>query len=304
MLPKQINSIFVIANRKSGKSKAYSYMYLFFYYKSTQKIRYFVYLCVTKSGIGMKNVQIKAAFLRMHHKPTGYRICLKSKTENYLFMKAFKKILASVAIIGATAFSANAQYYELINQATNMFQTAFAGGARYRGMVDAAYISGIGSKKANFLEISTTQGVKYGSIFFMGIGLGVDFMNTDVNSGAYQPIGNNYTTSAVMIPMFTDFRLNFGSTSSTNVFIDLKLGAGFYVSDKYIQVGDGYMNSSQSFLLRPTIGARIPVSKNSPKYAVNVGVCYQLLTNSYWYNPGASNSVTLNGFGVNLGFEW
>lgn len=213
-------------------------------------------------------------------------------------------LAASVAIASATA--ANAQYYQAINQVTNMLQTAFSGGFNYRGFVDAGYVNGIGDKQASFLEFSTTQGVKYGNIFFMGIGMGVDVMFTDYNGGTgnWLPSNEKSTQTAVAIPMFTDFRLNFGQPTSTGFFIDLKVGAAFYVSDNYIRVGDGYINSSSSFYLKPTIGVRVPVSKSNPKLAMNFGASYQLLTNSYWYNPNHNNNITLSSLGLTVGFEW
>lgn len=209
----------------------------------------------------------------------------------------------ALAIVAASAASASAQYYQMVNQATDMISAALQGGLNYRGFVEASYISGIGNKKASFLELSTTQGFKYGSIFFMGVGAGVDLMMSEVNDGAYYPDHTTTKTSA-MIPLFTDFRLNFGDPANTNMFIDLKVGAGFWVGNKYILVGDGYINSSSSFYLKPTVGLRVPVSTTNDKLAINIGASYQLLTNDYWYNPGHDRSVTLNGLGVSFGFEW
>lgn len=219
-------------------------------------------------------------------------------------MKAITKIITGSLLAIASTISANAQYYQLANQATDMLSTILQGGASYRGFVDVSYIGGIGSKKANFLEFSTTQGNKFSNLFFMGIGAGVDVMFSQVNANPYQPTGSEYTQTAVMIPLFTDFRFNFGEPQKSGFFIDIKIGAGFYVSDKYILVGDGYINSRESFYLKPTLGCRIPISSNNSKYAINIGASYQLLTNSYWYNPTQKNSITMNGLGLTAAFEW
>lgn len=219
-------------------------------------------------------------------------------------MKAITKLIAAGMLLMASAQAAYAQYYQLVNQATDMISTAIRGGLNYRGFVDASYVKGIGDKQANFLEFSTTQGFKYGEIFFMGVGAGVDMMHTEINNNPYSPVGHATTQNAVMIPLYTDFRLNVGAPSTLGFFLDVRVGAGFYVSDDYILVGDGYINSSSSFYLKPSIGFRIPVSKTNPKLAVNVGGTYQLLTNSYWYNPGQNNNVSLSAIGLNVGFEW
>ncbi len=219
-------------------------------------------------------------------------------------MKAITKFIASAIFLMASAQAASAQYYQLVNQATDMIGTAIRGGANYRGFFDVSYVRGIGNKKANFLEFSTSQGLKYGNIFFMGVGAGVDVMHTEINNNPYAPSDHSNTQNAVMIPLFTDFRLNLGAPNSVSFFLDAKVGGGFFISNDYILVGDGYINSSSSFYFKPSIGLRIPVSKINPKLAVNVGGTYQLITNSYWYNPGQNNSITLSSLGLNVGFEW
>lgn len=219
-------------------------------------------------------------------------------------MKTITKLAIAGAVGLCSVATASAQYYQLANQATNMLQTVFSGGANYRGFFDLSYVNGIGNKQANFFSITTTQGVKYGDLFFMGIGLGVDFMHTEVNDGYYKPAEHSTTDNAAMIPMFTDFRLTLGQPQNVGFFVDLKIGAAFYVSDDYILVGDGYINTSTSFYLKPSVGVRVPVSKSNPKLALNFGASYQLLTNSYWYNPGQRNSISLSSMGLNVGFEW
>ncbi len=219
-------------------------------------------------------------------------------------MKRSGKHVLAAAMLACGAITAHAQYFQLANQATSMITTALQGGMNYRGTVDVSYINGLGNKQANFIEISTTQGFKYNDWFFMGLGAGIDFMHTTTNQNPYRPDTHEFTRNAAMVPLYTDFRVNIGDQKSTSMFLDLRLGAAFYISGDYILVGDGYINTSESFYLKPTLGVRIPVSSTNPKYAVNVGVSYQLLTNSYWYNPGQRYNTTLNGLGATVGFEW
>ena len=222
-------------------------------------------------------------------------------------MKMINRIIIAAAILMGTATTtAHAQYYQLANQATNMISTALSGGVNYRGYADVGYLAGLGDKRADILSISTTQGVKFSNTFFMGVGLGVDVMFCDVADVSrppqWGPDDKGFTETGVAIPLFTDFRLNFGAPGSVGFYADLKIGASFLVGNDYIRVGDGYLTNSESFYLKPAIGMRIPVSGGNSKYAFNVGVNYQLTTSNYWYVN--SNNITLSSLGVNVGFEW
>lgn len=220
----------------------------------------------------------------------------------------FKCTALAVAIAASTCCTtASGQYWELANQATNMITSALQGGANYKGYVDASYLMGVGNKRANVLELTTSQGMRVSSCFYMGLGLGAQMLFTDVpQSQAYPPNseigGHGFTTTGLAIPLFSDFRFNLGSESSTGFYADVRVGAAFLAGNDYIQVSDGYLTNSSCFYLRPSVGVRIPVSKSHPKQAINVGVAYQLLSSSYWYI--SNNNTTLNAIGVNVGFEW
>ncbi|MDE5774122.1 MAG: hypothetical protein K2H86_06675, partial [Muribaculaceae bacterium] len=191
----------------------------------------------------------------------------------------------------------------------DMIQPALFGGFNYKGFVEGDFIKGVGNYNANFIGVSTSQGIRYSNWFYMGVGLGIDVImaNTNDNFGNWQGPDTGYSdhssmTSGVMIPLFTDFRFNIGNTGSTAFFADLKLGCSFLASDNYIRVGDGYLTNQQYFLFKPSIGVRIPTNKQNSKQAVDVGITYQLLTANYW--ASWNRSVTLNGLGVNVSYEW
>ena len=218
-----------------------------------------------------------------------------------------KKIYLSliIALIGMLSpVQSKAQYYNIVNQAANMLQTAVIGGMSYKGYVDASYVGGLGTLQADFIGVSTTQGFQYANWLFMGAGLGVDLVYSKAGS-QYNgtPIGNRgVTTSGVMIPLFTDFRFKFGKPTSTSLVIDVKAGGSFLIGKNYLAIENGYINGSEYFLLKPTIGIRVPVSSNG-KRAMNIGLTYQLLTcNYWWYNN--SNSGTLNSLGATVSYEW
>lgn len=224
--------------------------------------------------------------------------------------KLFRYMVAGIMVIAGTSV-ANAQFYEIANQLPGLIQPALIGGLNYKGYVEADFIKGVGNHNVDFLNFSTSQGFRYSNWFFMGVGIGVDVLFSNVKPliegmrpGVDYPSsqGKSSVTTAVMIPLFTDFRFNFGKARSTSFFADVKLGCSFLASNNYVEVDNGYLTSQQYFLFKPTLGVRIPINSRNAKQAVNVGVSYQLLTSNYWrsYN----SNVTLNGLGVNVGYEW
>lgn len=212
-----------------------------------------------------------------------------------------RKLIVAAVVALTAGGAASAQYYELANRLPQLISPALSGSFNYKGYVDASYLGGVGSQRADFLEITTTQGFKYSSWFFMGVGAGVDVAFAHVNDGWSANRLYSYTNTGVMLPLYTDFRFNTNLTGGVSFFADIRLGAAFLIGKNYLRVGDGYLTNSESFYLKPTVGVRIPVSKNG-RQAVNVGLSYQLITSSYWYTY--SRNSTLNAFGATVGFEW
>jgi hypothetical protein len=76
------------------------------------------------------------------------------------------------------------------------------------------------------------------------------------------------------------------------------------LSDKDIQVNRGYITSDECFYLKPAIGVRIPAGPTN-RTAITLAVNYQLITPGYrHYDYGDNSSVSLNGFGLTIGYEW
>ena len=196
-----------------------------------------------------------------------------------------------------------AQYTNIVNQAANLMQTALMGGMRYRGYVEASYTGGFGRLQADFVGISTVQGVQYADWFFMGAGMGVDvvYSKSSLPSNEWN-FNRKVTTSGAMVPIFTDFRFNIGGNQGPSFFIDIKAGGSFLIGKNYLAVENGYINGGEYFMLKPSIGLRVPVSKGG-KRAMNLGLTYQLLTcNYWWYNN--SDSGTLNSLGATVSYQW
>lgn len=130
----------------------------------------------------------------------------------------------SLRLIGAALLlliigtgTAGAQYYQIANQIPGLLQPALSGGLNYKGYVDGSYVVGMGNRRADFLELTTTQGFRYSSWFFMGVGAGVQVMFSDSNhperpswpADGFDP-DRGTTRTACMIPLYTDFRFNIG----------------------------------------------------------------------------------------------
>lgn len=226
-------------------------------------------------------------------------------------MKYWYRLLAiiCVAVASIPSTDASAQYYEIANQVPQLLRPILSGSSAYKGFFDAGYSKTLGDYNAEFLEFSTTQGLQYNSWFYMGVGLGVDVLFShkadNWGSGWDDPdFGRDHssTTTAAMMPLFTDFRFNIGNPKITSFFIDLRLGCSFLLGNKYIQIGNGYLTNQEYFYLRPSVGIRIPVNSNNPKQAVDVGVTYKLLTSNYWNSW--NRNITLNSLGATIAFEW
>lgn len=207
-----------------------------------------------------------------------------------------------------SSLSASAQYYEIANRIPSLIQPALSGSGQYKGFIEAGYSKTLGNYDADFLELSTSQGFQYNSWFYMGVGLGVDVLfshkNDDWGSDWENPSygsDRGSTTTAAMIPLFTDFRFNIGGNSGASFFIDMKVGCSFLLGNKYISIGDGYLTNQEYFYLRPSIGMRIPTNSRNPKQAVDIGINYRLLTSNYWNSW--SRNITLNSIGVSLAFD-
>lgn len=221
-----------------------------------------------------------------------------------------KKIrhLILLGLLLLSAGSAGAQYYQIASQIPDLIQPALMGGLNYKGYVDASYVAGVGNRRADFVELTTTQGFRYASWFFMGVGAGVDVLFAKTDHPTYFPgAGNNFdpdrgtTKTACMIPLYTDFRFNLGNPKNVSMFIDLRLGGSFLIGNDYIEIDNGFLTNSGCFYLRPAIGMRVPLNE-SGKQGLNIGLSYQFLTSNY-YRSYASN-CSLNALGITVGIDW
>ena len=221
-------------------------------------------------------------------------------------MKRFYLLVIGLAFL--LPLQVSAHYYQIANQLPQLISPALSGSLNYKGFVEVSGLAGVGHNRANVIDFSTTQGFQYSSWFFMGVGAGVDVVMAQQPQGwrpnpDYDYMYRGNTKTKVMIPLFSDFRFNIGPQEATSFFIDFKVGASWLIGSDYLRMADGFMPNETQFYFRPSVGLRIPVSKERPDHAVNVGVSYQLLTsnNNYYWND---NSLTLNNLGVSISYEW
>lgn len=218
-------------------------------------------------------------------------------------------MIYALAAMGAI-LPASAQYSDVVNGITNVIMPAISGAKSYKGFVEADYTQGIGNYRTNFATISTTQGYQMTNWFYMGAGIGVDLLWSNVNDDwgngwsrqSHDWNDQSYTSTAVMVPIFTDFRFRFGAWNAASFFIDLKIGAAFLCINDYVKIRNGYLTNTNYFYFQPAIGVRVPVNPNNAKQAINIGIHYRLLTSDYW--SGYQSSVVLNGLGLGVSYEW
>lgn len=221
--------------------------------------------------------------------------------------RAVGAVAVAILVIGGS-LPASGQYYEIANQLQGVLSPALSGAGSYKGFVELSGVAGFGDNRANIISLTTSQGFQYNSWFFMGAGLGLDVAMTSCEnpqSGSDMPDywGHSNASTKLMVPLFSDFRFTFGNSGGISFFADIKAGAIWLMGNSYLRLQHGCLTGDAQFYLKPAIGVRIPVSDNQ-RQAVNIGVAYQLITSNNNYSYWNNRSVTLNGVGASVSFEW
>ena len=221
-----------------------------------------------------------------------------------------KCLFLGMAVAAAIAAPAEAQVSRVAEGIRNVLTPALSGANTYKGYVTADYTQGFGTYRTNFASLTTSQGYKFTNWFYMGAGLGIDLLwstadDTWGNDWQGSLPGwekNNYTTAAVMIPVFSDFRFITGTQTSPSFFFKVRVGASFLCSDSYVKIHDGYLTQREYFFLQPSVGVRIPINTTNPRQAIDIGMHYRLMTSEYWSTW--QYTAAINGLGLNVSFEW
>ena len=211
-------------------------------------------------------------------------------------MRQLKRILMLLVISLSFTGVAKAQFYEMANHMTDMMWPALSGNLNYKGFIEASYLKGLGSDRVDFVDISTTQGMKYANWFYMGVGAAVDVMIPSLDFNRHKH------DASVMVPLYADFRFFIGNQSKVSVNLDLRLGAAF-VFDEF-PTTNGYLMEDENFYFRPTLSVRFPINKFRPKQALNIGFSYQLLLNAWESGRHWDEAKDFHNVGATIGFEW
>ncbi len=225
-----------------------------------------------------------------------------------MFMKGFRYFITAI-VIAMSSSNITAQYFEIANQLPSLIQPALSGSLSYKGFVELSGSVGIGTNRATFAGISTTQGFQYADWFYMGVGLGIEVASASQADDHFNDKYYDYTEysdskTKAMVPIFTAFRFNIGQKTATSFFLDLKLGAAWLLGDSYLRMNTGAMSNGTQFYFKPTLGLRVPLIANNTRKALNIGLCYQLLTANDNYYRWQSGDVTLSNIGLSISYEW
>ena len=211
-------------------------------------------------------------------------------------MRQLRQLLLALLVSLTFTGVAKAQYYEMASHMTDMLLPALSGNLNYKGYIEASYLKGLGEERVDFVDISTTQGVKYASWFYMGVGAAVDVMipSLDFKQHRYD--------ASVMVPLYADFRFFIGNQSKVSANLDLRVGAAF-VFDEF-PTNHGYLMEDENLYFRPTFSVRFPINKLRPKQAINIGFSYQLLLNAWESGHHWDEAKDFHNIGATVGFEW
>ena len=211
-------------------------------------------------------------------------------------MKQLKRLILILVISLSFTGIVKAQYYEMASHMTDMLWPALSGNVNYKGYVEASYLKGLGEERVDFVDISTTQGVKFAKWFYMGVGAAVDVMIPSTDFSLYKQ------DASVMVPLYADFRFLIGNQSNVSVNLDVRMGAAFVFDD--FHTNNGYLLEDENFYLRPTLSVRFPINKDRPKQAISVGFSYQLLLNAWENGNYFDEAKDFHNVGATIGFEW
>ena len=123
----------------------------------------------------------------------------------------------------------------------------------YRGIVEFGYQYGLGDNRMDRIKFNFINGIQFNPNFSFGLGVGLRYY---------------YEDNEALIPVFANLRLNF-LDKKISPYLSIGVGYSFNATDRFKGVG---------FLFNPTAGVSINISN---KFAVNVGVGYEMQTKNY-----------------------
>ncbi len=144
----------------------------------------------------------------------------------------------------------------------------------YIGIVELNYLFGVGNHGLSRIEANIINGYQFNPYFSLGLGTGLRW---------YMYEGG----SAIFIPIFADFRVNF-MDNKVSPYFSLGIGYSFDATDSFSGLG---------ILAKPSLGVTIKVSE---KLVMHTGLGYEMQKINY-YDYSSINKINLGGFGFNFG---
>ena len=125
----------------------------------------------------------------------------------------------------------------------------------YKGIIEWGYQIGVGNFGIDRLKLNIINGGQLNPYFSLGFGTGLRYY---------------YNISALLIPIFADFRINFINNTVSPY---LSLGVGYSL--------DALHGEGAGAFFDPTVGVSFKISRKS---AINVGVGYEMQWLKYYYS--------------------
>lgn len=143
---------------------------------------------------------------------------------------------------------------------------------RYQGEVDAGYSIGAGVYNQNRTNLHLINGIRFGSYFSMGIGLGFDIYH------------DRYYGADLLLPIFLNFKGYLPISKKVSTFLSFDVGAG-------VGLTEGVSDES-GLLLNPAIGCAF---KTTQKSAILMSV---------GYNIQEMSGMAIGAVSIKLGYQF
>jgi hypothetical protein len=148
----------------------------------------------------------------------------------------------------------------------------------YKGIVELGYQIGTGDYGMDRSKFNIINGYQINPYSSLGFGTGLRYY---------------FDAEVAVIPVFADFRTNFFD-NKISPYLSLGVGYSFDATNDFEGVG---------FLLNPTLGVSFKVSD---KYALNVGIGYEMQKLDFYYSDYGYYSSTKNSeaISINVGISF
>jgi hypothetical protein len=136
----------------------------------------------------------------------------------------------------------------------------------FKGIFEVGHLFGTGEYSINRLKLNLILGHQVNPYYYFGFGLGLRYYYASTVSN-----GNYYYTHATVIPILSDFRVNF-IDNAVSPYLSCGIGYSLYWNEALSEF------QGIGILFNPTAGVTFKVANRS---AIHVGIGFE---NQYWGN--------------------